>query len=108
MGQVVNARAGMSTVSSYGREVQATTYGTSMRALYGGYEIQPDGSLRRRSGDELERRVIGTTIDGRTQTLRFTTTLRLLPDEIFQLADAEGWDRAELLRQLRRFGYLLP
>jgi hypothetical protein len=32
---------------------------------------------------------------------------RLMPDEIFQLADAQGWDRAEVLRQLRRFAYVV-
>lgn len=107
MGQVVNARDGITTVSSYGREIQTTTYGTSVRGLYGGYDVQPDGSLVKRATEDTTRRVIGTNGDGGTRTLRFANTPRLLPDEIFQLSTAEGWDRAELVRQLQRFGYLL-
>lgn len=55
---------------------------------------------------------LATTTTGTTSRglagQRLDGALRLMPDEIFQLADVEGWERAELLRQLTRFGYLLP
>lgn len=38
---------------------------------------------------------------------RGQTGARLLPDDIFQLAELEGWDRAEVLRQLKRFAYIV-
>lgn len=38
---------------------------------------------------------------------RGQTAFRPLPDEIFQAAERAGWDRAEMLRQLRRFGYII-
>lgn len=85
--QVVNARSGMSTVTAYGREVQATTTGTTIR-----------GTAGQRLADE------GLAKNGR---YRSATTPRLMPDEIYRLADELGWDRAETLRQLRRFAYIL-
>lgn len=106
MGQVVNARQGMTVTSSFGRDVSTTSYGTSVRGLYGGYDVQPDGTLVRRPGGDTTRQVIGTNANGSTRTLRFANTPRLMPDEIFQLAETEGWDRAEVLRQLQRFGYI--
>jgi hypothetical protein len=41
------------------------------------------------------------------QLERGQTAFRPLPDEIFQAAERAGWDRAETLRQLRRFGYVI-
>lgn len=104
MNQIVNARQGIRTVSAYGREIQITTEGTTVRGLYGGYEIldKPTangGLLRRRSESDLAK-VAG-------KRYRVAKAPRLLPDEIFRLADEFSWDRAEVLRQLRRFGYLL-
>lgn len=100
MSQVVNARDGITVASVYGRDVQATLYGTSVRGLYGGYEVRDDGSLRRRPTAETERRRSGD------RSLRYATAPRLLPDEIFEIAAQEGWDRDEILRQLRRFAYI--
>ncbi len=97
MGQVVNAYRGVTVVSAYGRDVRATLEGATTRGLYGGYEVQDDGTLRKRPLDQTERR------GGR----RFATAPRLMPDEIFQLAEAEGWSREETLRQLRRFAYVV-
>jgi hypothetical protein len=99
--QIVNARAGISTVTAYGRELQVTTTGTTKRAVFGGYEVLEDGTLRRRT--EFERRRGKTGI----RTFQYATTPRLLPDEIFQLSEEFGWDRAETLRQLRRYAYVL-
>ncbi|WP_134663988.1 hypothetical protein [Amycolatopsis sp. CFH S0078] len=96
--QVVNARRGMATVKVFGRNMQITTTGTTKRALYGGYEIRPDGSLRRRSDAELAKE------PGRRY--RTTKAPRLTPGEIFRLGDEFGWGRDELVRQLRRYAYL--
>lgn len=101
MNQVVNAYDGVTVVSAYGRDVRATLSGTSVRGLYGGYEVQEDGSLRKRPVSQTERRPSGR------RTLRYATAPRLLPDEIFSLAEAEGWSREETLRQLRRFAYVV-
>ena len=103
LSQVVNARKGIETVTAYGRQVQVTTEGTTIRAVFGGYEVMPDGSFRKRTESELERR------RGRqgTRRNRYAKEPRLLPDEIFQLAEQFNWDRVETLRQLRRFGYVL-
>lgn len=87
MNQVVNARQGITTVTAYGREVQATTTGITIRGL-AGQRLASEGLAK-------------------TGRYRAATTPRLLPDEIFQLAEQGGWDRAEMLRQLRRFGYVL-
>lgn len=96
--QVVNAYSGVTTMRAYGKDVQATTVGTTKRALFGGYEMLADGTLRRRPDSEL-RKLPGNRY-------RTATPPRLLPDEIYRLAGELGWDRAEVLRQLRRFGYL--
>lgn len=76
IGQVVNAREGITVAEAYGQKVAATTVGTTSRGLAG-------------------QRLAGTGLP------------RLLPDEIFLQAERLGWDRAETLRQLQRFGYVL-
>lgn len=88
MSQVVNAYDGITTVTSYGREVLATTTGTTIRGLAG-----------QRLRDEA-----GLVREGRYRSARAP---RLLPDEIFQLAKQKGWSRDEVLRQLRRFAYIV-
>jgi hypothetical protein len=97
--QVVNARQGVETVTAYGRDIQVTTVGTTKRALFGGYEVLPDGTLRQRADSEL-RKIPG-------QRNRVAKAPRLLPDEIYRLSEEFGWDRAEVLRQLRRFAYIV-
>ncbi|MEU9333135.1 hypothetical protein AB0D49_08215 [Streptomyces sp. NPDC048290] len=96
VGQVVNARRGMSTASVHGREVQATSEGTTRRGLY--------GRRRARAGDQFARfagQRHGTATSARY--LRTVTTPRLMPEEIFRLADG---DRAHAIRLLARNGYL--
>jgi hypothetical protein len=88
MSQVVNAYDGVTTATFGGREVQATTAGTTSRGVFGGYEVLPDGTWRKRAAGEV-------------------APPRLLPDEVFALAEEFDWDREEILRQLRRFAYLL-
>lgn len=99
MAQVVNARQGIETVGAFGHQIQATTVGTTRRALFGGYEVLPDGTLRKRSDAELKK------VPG-SRYFRAKAP-RLLPDEIFRLAEEFRWDRAEVLTQLRRFAYIV-
>lgn len=75
--QVVNARRGMVTASVGGRDVLATTVGTSRR----GYFAQ----VRRATGAPAR-------------------SPRLMPEQIYRLADG---DRDEALRLLQRNGYVL-
>lgn len=89
MSQVVNAEKGVSVVTAYGREVLRTLEGTTRRGIAGqrlgaeGFEKQPGNRYA------------------------YAMTPRLMPDEIFLQAERLGWDREEILRQLKRFAYLL-
>jgi len=95
VGQVVNARRGMSTAHVFGRDLQVTSEGTTRRGLY--------GSRLRRAGGEFAR-LPGQRF-GEATSMRYTrvTTPRLMPEQIFRIADG----RSEQLRLLRRNGYLL-
>jgi hypothetical protein len=99
MNQVVNVRQGIGTVTAFGKEVQVTTVGTTTRAVFGAYEVLPDGTMRRRPDSELQK------LPG--NRYRSAKAPRLLPEEIYHLSEQFGWDRAETLRQLRRFAYVL-
>ena len=79
IGQVVNARRGMRTTTSYGRRVRTTTVGAPRR-----------GS-RHTSFTRAQR------ADGGTPS-----PVRLMPEQIY--ADAK--DREDAIRLLGRFGYL--
>lgn len=87
--QVVNAESGVYVARAYGEEVLATTTGTTVR-----------GAAGQRLSSEGLARLAG-------QRYRTATTPRLLPDEIFLQAERFGWDREEILRQLKRFAYVL-
>jgi hypothetical protein len=87
MAQVVNARRGMTTMTAYGRRVQATTEGATRRGSFYRQE-------RRRA---IDRGLVPSS--GAGFQLR---TPRLMPEEIFRLADS----RDTALAMLRRFGYL--
>lgn len=83
IGQVVNARRGMTTVTRYGRTVQATTEGVTRRGLYG----QKAAKFQKVPGNRYS----------------LAKTPRLMPEEIYRLADG---DRDHAVRLLRRNGYL--
>jgi len=87
--QVVNAESGVYVAQSYGYDVLATTTGTTVRGTAG--QRLADEGLQRVPGDRY----------------RSATTPRLLPDEIFLQAERLGWSREEILRQLKRFAYVL-
>ena len=87
IGQVVNARRGMTTAHVHGREVAATTEGTTKRGFYGRRARRAGGEFARAPGQRYSR----------------SATPRLMPAEIFRIAD----DRDEQLRLLQRYGYIV-
>ncbi|MEU4967783.1 VG15 protein [Streptomyces smyrnaeus] len=87
MGQVVNARRGMSEAHVHGRRLQVTSEGTTKRGLYGRRVRRAGGEFARTPGQRYMR----------------AQTPRLTPEEVFRVAD----DRAEQLRLLRRYGYIV-
>jgi hypothetical protein len=87
VGQVVNARRGMQTAHLAGRRLQVTSEGATRRGLYGSRARRAGGEFARFPGERYSR----------------VTTPRLMPEEIFRIAD----DRAEELRLLRRYGYIV-
>lgn len=88
MGQVVNARRGMYTTTTYGRRVRATREGATTRGSF----------YRQERARDIDRGRVPANI-GRAYRL---TSPRLLPEEIFELAES----RDEAIAMLRRFGYL--
>lgn len=82
--QVVNARRGMTTVTRYGRKVQATREGTTRRGLYGSRARK----FEKAAGARYAR----------------DKTPRLMPEEIMRLADG---DREYAIRLLKRNGYIV-
>jgi hypothetical protein len=88
--QVVNARRGMTTASRYGREVQATSEGTTKRGVYG----------RQRAKFE---KAAGVRFGAQTGARNRATAVRLMPEEIYRLAD----DRAHAIRLLKKNGYIV-
>lgn len=86
IGQVVNARRGMYTTTTYGRTVRATREGTTRRGNF--YRLERNRAVAA----------------GRTSPGAFRLrTPRLAPEEIFRLAES----RDEAIAMLRRFGYLI-
>ncbi|MDX3455050.1 hypothetical protein PV396_24435 [Streptomyces sp. ME02-8801-2C] len=97
IGQVVNARRGMDTARIYRRTLQVTHEGATRRSVY--------GRSRDRAGDQMSR--FAGQRHGAATSMRYfrsTRTPRLMPEEIFRIADD---DRDEELRLLRRYGYVL-
>lgn len=87
IGQVVNARRGVATTAGPGgRKIVYTTEGTTKRGLAG----RQMGGFRKVPG----------------QRYRRTAAMRLMPEQIYAEAERLGWDRAEIIRQLTRFGYI--
>ncbi|MGC4918637.1 hypothetical protein [Streptomyces albogriseolus] len=110
IGQVVNARRGMSTANVGGRDVQVTSEGITRRGIAGARLITGDPTrlTAPRTGGDV--RVVSEwtrrTSTGRTQLVRLrgARAPRLMPEEIFRVADG---DRDEELRLLRRNGYIV-
>lgn len=87
LNQVVNAHRGMSTAAGPGRKVRVTTEGTTKRGVAGKRLIAEAGA---KSGGRYKR----------------ARAPRLTPAQVFAEADANGWDRDEVVRQLKRFSYI--
>lgn len=90
--QVVNAHKGVWTPTAYGVQVQATLEGTTKRGIAG-----------QRLGEEGFAKTTGL----KSSRYAYSRTPRLMPEEIFLQADKLGWEREEILRQLKRFAYVL-
>ena len=88
IGQVVNARRGMYTTTAYGRTLRATREGTTTRGYF----------YRQERARDIARGRVPANV-GRSYQL---TSPRLLPEQIFELAES----RDEAIAMLRRFGYL--
>lgn len=85
LAQVVNARRGMQTMTVFGRKVQATTEGSTVRGI---------------AGKRLSRDMGADKLPG--QRYRRSKTPRLMPEEILRLTD----DRDHQLRLLKKHGYI--
>ncbi|WP_435209573.1 hypothetical protein [Streptomyces sp. bgisy034] len=96
LGQVVNARRGMDTATVYGRTLQVTHEGATRRSVYGRSRSQAGDRMRQFAGQRYGQATS-------TRYYRSDRTPRLMPDEIFRIAD----DRDEELRLLRRYGYIV-
>jgi hypothetical protein len=88
LNQVVNAHRGMATAAGPGRKVSVTREGTTVRGVAG-----------KRLAAEA-----GTKSGGRYRSARAP---RLTPAQVFEEASRNGWDDAEIARQLARFGYII-
>lgn len=97
--QVINAHRGMSTAQVFGRNVKITSEGTTARGLAG----QRLGRLQREDAG-LATRITRSGPELRRVTQQRSQVPRLRPESIYKIA---GNDRAEALRLLRRFGYLI-
>lgn len=89
LNQVVNAHRGMATAAGPGRKISVTTEGTTKRGFAGQRLIREAGAKRG---------------SGRYSTAR---TPRLTPAQIFDEASRNSWGEDEIVRQLKRFGYLI-
>ncbi|MEV6696234.1 hypothetical protein AB0M68_03600 [Streptomyces sp. NPDC051453] len=96
MAQIVNARRGMYTTTAYGRTLRATHEGATRRGYF--YRLE-----RRRTEERTGIRFARDRREARRGLPRFELrTPRLLPEQIFELAES----RDEAIAMLRRFGYL--
>ncbi len=91
IGQVVNARRGMTTATRYRRTVQATAEGTTRRGLYAARRTKFEKAAGVRFGEN-------------TRARARTTAVRLMPEEIYRLADG---DRDHAIRLLKKNAYIV-
>lgn len=91
LNQVVNAHRGLVTANVYGRKgVRVTTEATTKRGIAGRRLIK-EGGAKRPPGSRYSS----------------ARSPRLTPAQIFYEAEREGWDRDEIVRQLKRFGFII-
>ncbi|RIH58392.1 hypothetical protein D3C59_33370 [Streptomyces sp. SHP22-7] len=85
LAQVVNARRGMQTMTVYGRKIQGTTEGTTVRGI---------------AGKRLTKDLGASKVKG--ERYRIAKRPRLMPEEILRLSE----DRDHQLRLLKLHGYI--
>ena len=100
IGQVVNARRGMSTTVIGGRTVRITTEGVTRRGSAGRRLIEARGSQRVRAETVTRRTVHGN--QERVVHRERARGVRLMPEQIYEVAQ----DRADAIRLLRINGFL--
>jgi len=101
LNQVVNAHRGMTTAAGPRRQLRVTTEGTTRRGLAGQRLIAEHGTRVLSTHQRL------TSHGVTTVHVRGARSSRLTPAQIFEEAAIYHWDRAEIVRQLTRFGYLI-
>lgn len=99
--QVVNARRGMRTASVFGHDVQITLEGTTRRGLAGARLAKATGRTQR-TAEELATRITRTGPELRRVHRERAGVPRLMPEEIYRMAD----DREHAIRLLHRNGYI--
>lgn len=100
LNQVVNAHRGVYRAAAYGKDVQATREGVTKRGFAGQRLIREGGTKTHSTHQRLTQHGVTTV------RVRGARTPRLTPDQIFRTAEERGWDRTEIVRQLKRFGYV--
>jgi hypothetical protein len=92
IGQLVNARRGMDSATVFGRKLQVTSEGTTRRGF----------AARRLATEKGFAKAPGTRNGAETDSRLRSRTPRLMPEEIFRIAD----DRTHAVRLLRLHGFI--
>ncbi|MER6603920.1 hypothetical protein [Streptomyces parvus] len=92
IGQLVNARRGMESATVFGRKLQVTSEGTTRRGF----------AARRLATEKGFAKAPGTRHGTETAVRLRSKTPRLMPEEIFRIAD----DRTHAVRLLRLHGFI--
>lgn len=97
LSQIINARRGMSTTTTIkGTRFDFTLEGTTKRGVYGRSDVAAGAGYT--ATDVGQRGYVKNYIERRTQRSRIT------PETIYRIAS----DRADAVRLLRSYGYILP
>jgi hypothetical protein len=117
LGQVVNARRGMSTAGRdefgnrigriartkiFGQDAFVTLEGTTTRGVAGKRLVNEGARLQGERAETVRRRSSTGTVERSVNRQRVQVP-RLMPESIYELAK----DRADAIRLLRRFGYII-
>lgn len=102
MNQVVNARRGMRAASVFGQDTLITLEGTTRRGIAGQRLIAEGARLSGESAETVRRQGRSGVLT-RTVTRQRVQIPRLMPESIYQYATS----RADAVRLLRRFGYIV-
>lgn len=95
-------RGRLEPVKVFGRDVYATTEGTTRRGLYGQRAARRGSQFQTESAETVTRRSRNGDVQRTVQRNRIQTP-RLMPESIYQLATS----REDAIRLLRLYGYIL-